>query len=92
MLRPGDIVISQARPFHGMPEGTADLIGFEVKKVTPEMLGKDIAIFKAVEVKTKNIPITKKQQLYINMVNKAGGIGLILNARDINGPSDNPTE
>lgn len=58
--------------------GGSDLIGWRCATVTPEMVGKKIAIFFAVEAKTGSTRVTENQQAFIDAVNKAGGIGLIV--------------
>jgi hypothetical protein len=74
-LSPGDLVIRQARPFHaGLCTGSSDLIGWTVKKITPDMVGKEIAIFTAVEVKKPSGRATKEQVNFINQINQSGGI------------------
>lgn len=74
-LHPGDIVIREARPFHaGLCKGSSDLIGWTVKTVTPEMVGKQIAVFTAIEVKKPSGRATTEQVTFINNVNQSGGI------------------
>lgn len=78
LLKQGDIVLKKARPFHaGFPKGSSDLIGWTQVEVTPDMVGKSVAIFTAIEVKTEKLVATREQDAFINTVNKAGGIGLI---------------
>lgn len=54
--------------------GGSDLIGFTQVTVTPEMVGKRIAIFTAIEGKTKKLKATKEQQNFINQVRLSGGL------------------
>lgn len=59
--------------------GSSDLIGFSAVKITPEMVGREIAVFTAVEVKKRGFkgPATeteKKQQGFVDYINKRGGI------------------
>lgn len=78
------IYIKEPRPLRaGLCNGSSDLIGWTRKTITPDMIGKDIAVFTAIEVKTKIGRTTKDQVNFINAVNKAGGIaGVAKNAED----------
>jgi len=76
-VHPGDVIIKQARPFHGMVKGTSDMLGFTKMYITPEMVGREIAVFTAIEVKTPGVYATKEQKSFIKMVTELGGISLI---------------
>lgn len=65
---------------YGLCTGSSDLIGWKEVTVTPEMVGKKVAVFLAVEVKTGNLKPTKEQTNFIEAVTKAGGIAFV--ARD----------
>lgn len=71
-VRPGDVVIRNARPFHAGVEGMSDLGGWVPVTVTPEMVGATIALYAQVEVKENARP-SKEQLSWIEAVNKAGG-------------------
>ena len=71
---PGDVVIRQARRFNVGFEGQSDLGGWHSITVTPEMVGRKLAIYTALEVKTKTGRIKKAQQRFINLVRAAGGL------------------
>jgi len=73
-LNPGDVIIRQARRFHAGFEGQSDLGGWHTVTVTPEMVGRKIAVYTALEVKTKTGRVKKTQQRFIDMVRKAGGL------------------
>ena len=60
----------------GSPGGS-DLIGWKSVTITPDMVGKKVALFTAVEVKTKTGRVTQEQQNFIVAVNHAGGIGFV---------------
>lgn len=82
-VQSGDVLIRNARYFTaGLCTGSSDLIGLKSVVVTPEMVGKPVALFVACEVKTKSGRATAEQVAFVEMVNRAGGIGFI--ARDEN--------
>lgn len=60
---------------YGLGTGTSDLIGFQVITVTPEMVGRKIAVFAALEIKPspKEKP-TPAQAQFIQQVNASGGL------------------
>lgn len=73
--RPGTVLLSDPRPLHaGLVKGSSDLIGWKTITVTPEMVGRKLAIFAAVEVKTERGRITVDQLNFIEQVRSAGGI------------------
>lgn len=79
-LNPGDVVVMQGRFFKaGLCVGSSDLIGLKSTEITAEMVGKKIAVFTAVEVKTKTGIASKEQIAFVEMVNNLGGIGMIVN-------------
>ena len=62
---------------YGMGTGTSDFIGWTVKTITEDMVGRSVAIFTAIEVKgSDGKPITE-QKKFIDLVNKSGGIAKI---------------
>lgn len=77
----GDILLKEPRPLHaGLCVGSSDLIGWTKVKITPEMVGTSIAVFTAIEVKTKSGKITSEQLNFLREVRDSGGISGI--ARD----------
>jgi hypothetical protein len=62
--------------------GGSDLIGWTPVEITPEMVGKRIAIFTALEVKTDKGRPTKEQLAFIEAVKRAGGIAEIVRSED----------
>lgn len=62
---------------YGLRKGSADLIGWETIEITEEMIGKKIAVFLSVEVKTETGKTSKDQELWFEMVKNAGGKAII---------------
>ena len=68
------IIIKNARPFHGMPEGWPDLTGWTEIEITPDMVGSKIAVFTTVEVKaTGKIKPESKQGKFRDLILRMGG-------------------
>lgn len=81
----GDVIIRKARRFHaGLAEGSSDLIGFTPVKITADMVGKEIAVFTAIETKASEKEAIsasrsgqkreKQQQNFCNYVSLNGGL------------------
>jgi len=61
--------------FHGAPAGTPDLCGWESIKITPEMVGKRVAVFVGHEVKaTPKDKLNPKQRGFRKLLVEQGGI------------------
>jgi hypothetical protein len=54
--------------------GASDLIGFKTVIITPEMVGQKIAVFTAIEIKSKSDTVKKQQREFIEFVRAGGGI------------------
>jgi hypothetical protein len=67
------VMIKNPRPLHAAPKGWPDLAGFTSIEITPEMVGKKIAVFTAEEIKTTG-KLSKQQKLFKNIIQKMGGI------------------
>ena len=65
----------------GSPGGS-DLIGYRRVTVTPEMVGQDVAVFAAVEVKTARGRVRPEQQQFVDHIRGAGGIAGIARSVD----------
>jgi hypothetical protein len=77
-VKAGDVLVQQARYFDaGLCSGSSDLIGLKAIKITPEMVGTEIAIFVAVEVKLPSGRVQENQINFLDMVKKLGGKGII---------------
>lgn len=62
--------------------GGSDLIGWTPVIVTPDMVGKPVAVFTAVENKTSSGKATSAQANFIEQVRKAGGIAGVCRSGD----------
>lgn len=69
------LTLSNFRPFHaGLTKGSSDLIGWTTVEITPNMVGKKVAVFTAIEAKAGKTRTTKAQQNFLNAVRDSGGI------------------
>jgi len=57
----------------GIAVGSGDLIGWRMLTVTPAMVGKTIAQFVSLEVKTPKGRMRREQLLWVDVVKAAGG-------------------
>lgn len=74
-IYPGDVLIRNARPLHaGLCEGSGDLIGWESRVVTPEMVGTRVAVFASLEAKEGRGVMRGNQKNWRDQVLAAGGI------------------
>lgn len=68
---------------YGLGTGTSDGIGWKVVKITTDMVGKNVAVFMAVEAKKHSKDeLKKEQQDFANAVIQAGGIFIKVNANE----------
>ena len=82
-LKNGALLIYEPRPVKfGLCPGSSDLIGLKSVTITPDMVGQTVAIFAAVEVKTKTGRATDKQNNFLKHINQAGGIGIVARSPD----------
>lgn len=58
----------------GLGNGTSDVIGFTSVEITPDMVGKRVAIFTAIEVKAKKKKGADNQMRFIDLIKRMGGI------------------
>jgi len=74
-LRPGDVVIRNARPLHaGLCKGSSDLIGLRTITIGPEHVGQHLAVFAAIEVKSPTGRTTPEQAAFLAQVQQMGGL------------------
>lgn len=59
----------------GLARGSADLIGWRTITITPDMVGRQVAVFTSIEIKTPTGRIRPEQQAWLGAVQSAGGIG-----------------
>lgn len=75
---PGRIILDCPRRIRfGLAPGSSDLIGFRSVVIDPGMVGKRIAQFLAVEVKTPTGRATGEQRNFLQVVASFGGIALV---------------
>lgn len=75
------IVIKNPRPFHGAPEGWPDLAGWTTVTITPDMVGSQLAVFTAIEVKaTGRIKPGGLQDKFREIITRMGGLFTVLRA------------
>lgn len=72
-MRDGSLVIRNPRPLHAGFKGLSDLGGWVTVEVTPEMVGRKIAVYAAVEVKTATGRVREEQSDFLAIVQQAGG-------------------
>lgn len=65
----------------GSPGGS-DLIGYRKVTITPEMVGTELPVFAAVEVKTAKGKATEQQKAFIEHIRNAGGIAGVARSVD----------
>ena len=82
-LKDGSILIRNPRVFHaGLCEGSSDLIGWRSLTITPDMVGQTVAVFAALEVKSKTGRATAGQKNFCQRVTEAGGFAGIVKSPD----------
>ena len=59
---------------YGLCNGSSDLIGYKVVDITPDMVGKQVAVFTAIEVKTLRGRASDLQDKFIQQVKQDGGL------------------
>lgn len=73
--RNGVVTLSNARPIHaGLCVGSSDLVGPTPVIVTPELIGRVLAVFTAIEVKSARGVVADQQQNFMDQMNRLGAI------------------
>jgi len=69
----------------GLAKGSADLIGWRTITITPDMVGRQVAVFTSIEVKTERGRVRPEQHAWLTAVTGAGGIaGIARSVQDAN--------
>ena len=58
----------------GLCPGSSDVIGWQSIEITPEMVGRRVAVFVAIEAKSPTGRPTREQMAFVAAVRAAGGI------------------
>lgn len=66
----------------GLAKGSADLIGWTTRTITPDMVGQQVAVFTSVEVKTATGRLRPEQRVWLDAVQSAGGIAGVVRSVD----------
>jgi len=73
-VAPGDVVLRQARRFStGLPRGFSDLFGGVPVKITPDMVGRTVLQFFAIEVKDDKGRTSAEQNAFLKAIRRFGG-------------------
>lgn len=67
---------------YGLCVGSSDLIGLQSVTITPDMVGRQVAVFVAVEVKSPGKKAKPEQQRFIDAVNRMGGMAGVAHSVD----------
>ena len=82
-LDKGDVVVKNARRFHaGLCKGSSDLIGWTPREISPNDVGKIIAVFTALEIKTKSGRLRSDQSNFLQLLEQAGGIAVVARSEE----------
>jgi hypothetical protein len=72
---PGAVVIRPFRKVHfGLRPGSADLVGWKTVTITPDMVGKKVAVFLSIETKSETGTLDDEQLNWLRQVQSHGGI------------------
>ena len=61
----------------GLAVGSPDLVGWIPTKITPEMIGKTLAVFYGVEAKTGKLKLTTQQRRFLQKLKNDGGVAVV---------------
>jgi len=68
------IVLANPRPLHAAPAGWPDLFGWKTVTITSDMVGRKIAVARAVEIKAGNDRLRDEQLKFRKMFESMGGL------------------
>ena len=63
---------------YGLCVGSADFIGLTTITITPELVGRKVAVFTALEAKAENGVVSEDQERFLMTVKDAGGIASVV--------------
>lgn len=72
------IVLGNPNPLHAAPTGWPDLSGWTEIEITPDMIGKKIAVFTGEELKATG-KLSKEQKQFRDIIQRMGGIYRVIN-------------
>jgi len=72
-IGPDTVILRNARPFKAGVPGMSDLIGWVPVEITPDMVGKTLAVYTAVETKTPRGRASAEQNQFLDVVSRSGG-------------------
>lgn len=75
--RPDVLLRSPHKVKYGLMDGSADLIGWRTITITPDMVGKKVAVFLSPEIKSEDGQLEPAQRTWLNNVRAAGGIAFV---------------
>jgi hypothetical protein len=83
----GTLKDANGRPVSfGLCKGSADLIGWTTRTITPDMVGQQVAVFTSIEVKAATGRLRPEQRQWLDAVQAAGGIaGVARSVEDAQG-------
>lgn len=61
----------------GLAVGSGDLMGYQTITITPEMVGRQVAVILSCEVKTEKGPVREEQYRWAAHINSVGGRAII---------------
>jgi hypothetical protein len=77
-VKPGDVLIRQARTVKaGLVTGSSDLVGWTTRRIDEYDIGKVIAQFTAVEVKSEDGKLEPEQRQFLEVVKDSGGLAIV---------------
>jgi hypothetical protein len=66
----------------GLAPGSSDLIGWRSIEITPDMVGKRVAVFVAIETKSPRGRLTTEQRAFIDTAKKMGALAGVARSVD----------